>query len=280
VAFFRLPASGIGVLLREPAGAEDMLLVEADACDTTLAVALLRALARPAEGEAEALDWEALPVTDLDVALLHLRQMVLGDLIRSDMLCQGAATEAPSPSAPGCGRRIDVSFRVSDYLAHHLPETPSGVVPDEGRGWFRLVDADVRFRLPSGADLRWIAGEADAERALAERCIQLGEALSSSGSGDVSEHVQRRVEAAMEALAPSLYSDIDGVCPECGATVRAPFDPQRYVLRELREHASYLYEEVHILASRYHWPEREILALPRLRRARYAELAQAERRAG
>jgi hypothetical protein len=268
VGFFRLPASGIGVLLREPAGAEDMLLVEAHACDTALALVLMGALARPADADAEPLDWEALPLTDLDAALLHVRQMVLGDSIRTDMRCR----------AEGCGKRIDVSFRISDYLAHHRPETPRGVVPDQERGWFRLSDADVRFRLPSGADLRSIATAPDAARALAERCIR--PAADEGGAERVPSRVRRRVEAAMEALAPSLYSDIDGVCPECGATVRAPFDPQRYVLTELRDHAAYVYEEVHLLASRYHWPERDILALPRLRRTRYAELAQAERRAG
>lgn len=266
MAFFRLPASGIGVLLREPAGAEDMLLVEAGAADTTLALALLRALGSPAEGEAGALDWEALPITDLDAALLFVRKMVLGDLVRSDMVCP----------AEGCGRRIDVSFRVGDYLAHHRPEAPAGVLHAEDQGWFRLADAEVRFRLPSGADLRSIAGEEDAAEALVERCIR----MAPGPEGDARDALQQRVEEAMEALAPSLYGDVEGVCPECGETVRAPFDPQRYVLRELREHASFLYEEVHLLASRYHWPERDILALPRLRRVRYAELAQAERGMG
>jgi hypothetical protein len=264
VGFFRLPASGIGVVLREPAGAEDMLLVEATAVDTRLALALVRALASPAEDGAAALEWGALPITDLDAALLHVRQMVLGDHIRTDLVCQ----------AEGCGRRIDVSFRVSDYLAHHRPEKPAGVVPAEGRGWFRLDGAGVEFRLPSGADLQSIAGEDDPAHALVARCIQLAPGAGPDAS---SEDVRLRVEEAMEAMAPSLYGDIDGVCPECGAAVLAPFDPQRYVLRELREHAAFLYEEVHLLASRYHWPERDILALPRLRRVRYAELAQAER---
>lgn len=33
-----------------------------------------------------------------------------------------------------------------------------------------------------------------------------------------------------------------------------------------------LYEEVHVIALHYHWPEREILALPVSRRRRYLAL--------
>jgi hypothetical protein len=33
-----------------------------------------------------------------------------------------------------------------------------------------------------------------------------------------------------------------------------------------------LFEEVHVLALQYHWPERDILALPRGKRRRYLAL--------
>jgi hypothetical protein len=88
------------------------------------------------------------------------------------------------------------------------------------------------------------------------------------------------MEAAMETLAPSLYGDLDGGCPECSATVRIAFDPQRYVLAELREHAAFVYEEIYLIAGHYRWSEREILALPRVRRARYAELVHDARVGG
>ena len=83
----------------------------------------------------------------------------------------------------------------------------------------------------------------------------------------------------MEKLAPSLFGVLDGKCPECAARIRVSFDPQRYVLGELRERAMFVYEEVHLLASRYQWSEREILALPGSRRARYAEFADQQRMA-
>ncbi|MDC0744825.1 hypothetical protein [Polyangium mundeleinium] len=256
---FRLPVSELRVTLRQLGGAEDMLLAEASGCDVELALALASALARSAQGEAIA--WEALPLTDLDATLLRIRQMVIGDHVHTDIQCP----------AEGCGERIDIAFRVTDYLTHHQPRKPRGIERDREPGWFRMTNPDVSFRPPSGADQLAIADEPEGVRLLAERCIR---------PADAPARVRRRVEAAMEALAPSLYGELDGTCPACAATVRIPFDPQRYVLLELRAQAASLYEEVHLLAGHYKWSEQDILALPRLRRTRYAELIHAERSAG
>lgn len=253
---YRLPTSGVDVVLREPAGAEDALLAEAVVCDTALATALLSSLAKPQTGEA--MDWGAAPIGDIDAALLSVRRLVLGDLVRADIVCPAA----------GCGERIDVAFRVSEYLTHHAPRAARGVVSGGEPGWFRLADLDVSFRLPSGSDMAMIAREEEPVRALAERCIRpIG----------LPSKARRRVEAAMEALAPCLSGELDAVCAECATSVRVAFDPTDYVLRELREQACFVFEEVDILARRYRWAERDILALPRRRRARYVDLAQAER---
>ncbi len=56
------------------------------------------------------------------------------------------------------------------------------------------------------------------------------------------------------------------------------FNPQLYVLQELRNQVTRLYEEVHLLALHYHWSEAEILALPRARRMNYADYIRRERR--
>ena len=47
------------------------------------------------------------------------------------------------------------------------------------------------------------------------------------------------------------------------------FDVLPFVLRELRDHADSVFEDVHLLAMYYKWPEEDILALPRSRRLRY-----------
>lgn len=258
---FRLPVSGLEVLLRHPTGAEDVILAEAGGTGPHLARTLASLLVRRPDGAP--LDWSALSVTDLDTALLRLRQMVVGDAVHAGAVC----------SAPGCGARIDITFRVGEYLEHQRPEPPVGVLPGPETGWFCLDpevtggDA-VAFRIPSCADLEAVSSHPDGEGELARRCIR---------PASVTTHLREKVEAAMEAIAPSLYAELDGVCPECGVAVSVPFDPQSYVLRELRERATFVYEEVRLLAASFHWSEREILALPRVRRARYAELVHEQR---
>ena len=52
------------------------------------------------------------------------------------------------------------------------------------------------------------------------------------------------------------------------------FDARWFCLRDLRQKAAFIYQDVDLLARRYHWSEAEILALPRARRAAYVDLAR------
>ena len=72
-------------------------------------------------------------------------------------------------------------------------------------------------------------------------------------------------EAAIEALAPCLSSDLEGVCPACGTTVKAYFDARGYCLGELRNSAAFIYQDIDLLARQYHWLEKDIIALPQSR---------------
>jgi hypothetical protein len=235
---------------------EDLMLLETPGSDTGLALALVSHLTGGVEEQV--IDWSHLTVTDLEVLLLRLRQMVFGDLVRTDVACPVVA----------CGRRIDVSFRIEDYLDHHRPRRARGVEVAEEPGWFRLRDNDITFRLPSAADQAAIAGLAEPKRELIRRCIR---------PTPLSARWIERVERAMEALAPSL-SEIQGECLECHTVIDMHFDVQRFVLRELRDQAEFIYQDIHLLARYYHWPEEKILALPTHRRSRYADMLAQERR--
>lgn len=248
---FRLPVSGLEVMLQQPTAAEDLLLLEAPPGNTGLALALIARIAQPNGGAI--VDWDALTVTDLEAMLLLLRQMVFGDLVRADVLCP----------AEGCRARIDVSFRIGDYLAHHKPHSPRGLEPADEAGWFRFREERVKFRLPTGADQAAIAREPRPERALIGRCIQPPE---------ISVRLRKRVERAMESLAPSLSHILQGKCPECQAAVGIYFDVQQFILREFRDQAAFVYQDIHLLALHYNWSEERILALPRNRRVYYAEM--------
>jgi hypothetical protein len=247
----RLPVAGVDVGVRAPAGADDLFLLEAGPLDLRVALAFLARLA-----DAEDFDPAALPIGDLDVILLRLRQRLLGDAVNAHEVC----------AAPGCGARVDIAFSIGAYLAHHVPEVPADVIPAGERGWYRFSDLDVELRIPRAADQLAIEDAEDPEAALLARCVRPSAATTD-------ERVRDRVEAAMEAMAPSLCSELAGTCPSCGASVATLFDPVHYMLRELAARATYIYDDVCAIAHHFHWSEAEILALPAPRRARYADLA-------
>jgi hypothetical protein len=244
-----LPVANVDVTLRAPAGVEDILMLEAGRLDLQLALALLARLSR---FDDDSLTPGSLFVTDVDVALLRLRQRLLGDEVSAVEHCR----------SPKCGARVDITFSIDALLEHHQPAIPDYVTAATERDWYRTSDG-LEFRLPRAEDQLAIARAADPEEALVAQCVR----------GVVAEDALEAVEAAMEAMAPSLCTDLAGTCPECGAAVEAIFDPLHFTLRELRDQASFVYEDVCSIAHHYHWSEAEILALPSARRTRYAELA-------
>src|SRR2546421_447823 len=221
----RLPVSGMEIMLQQPTGNEDILLLEASAHEIT--IELIAHLASPLNGST--VEWDSLCVTDLDALLLLLRQMIFSDLICTDIVCP----------AEGCEKRIDISFHISEYLAHHRPHPARGAEAVDEAGWFRLRNTPVSFRLPTGADQVAAAKTHKPERELIQRCIQ---------PANISARLLRRVEKAMEMLAPSLSHDLQGQCPECGITITMYFDVRQFVLSELRNQATFIYEDVHLLA--------------------------------
>jgi hypothetical protein len=253
----RLPVSGLEVTLRQPRGSEDVLLAEATRCDTHLALALLGKIAHLANDAV--MQWELLSVTDLDGLLLRVRQMVFGDRVRADTICP----------APGCGSKVEIVFLIEEYMDYYKPNLTPDVELTSESGWFQLKTEPIAFRLPTAADQIAIALQPNPVQELLRRCIR---------PFDLSPPLLQQVEEAMEAIAPSLCNPLQGVCPECRASVEVYFDPQQFSLQELRQQAVAIYEEVHLLATQYQWTEAAILKLPRDRRRQYAERIRQERR--
>ena len=257
-----LPVSGLPLHVREATGADELIVLEPGWSPVVTLVTLASRLAAGAEGQT--LVWEELPAADVGAIALTLRQAWLGDRIRTDARC-------PSPD---CQERMDIAFEISAYLAHHRPRPYPGVTVAPDPGWFELTDegagASASFRLPTIGDLRTALASPDPESCLLERCVR---------PASVPVDVARRVSDAMEALAPAVGGTVTMRCPACGGSAELGFDAVSYSLAELRAAAAGLYEEVQLLASAFHWSEEAILALPRSRRARYADLIRKDRAA-
>lgn len=252
-----LPVSGLALQVREATGADELVVLEPARSAIATVVTLADRLTTDAAGQTPA--WAELPAADVGAIALTIRQAWLGERISTDARCRD----------PGCAERMDIEFAIPAYIAHHRPSRYRGVRPGREAGWFELA-ADASFRLPTIGDLQVAVISADPERCLRERCLR---------PAAVTAAVARRVSRAMTALAPSLTGTVTARCPACGGSEPLRFDPVAYSLTELRDAASGLYEEVHLLASAFGWPEDAILALPRRRRARYAELIRGQRAA-
>ncbi len=266
VASFVLPVSGLAVSLRAPTGAEEVLLAERRVEDAALALALAQRL-----GRADAdVDWSGLSITDIDVLIARLRIAMVGDRVIGEAACV----------SPACGEKVDLSFRLSDWLDHHRPRPgaakgrgwraePAGDAP----GWYVLSvrgEEAARFRVPTLADQIAVQDAADPAAALAELVV---------APAGLPARLRARAEAAMEMLAPALAGPMQGQCPHCGAALTALFHPRQYCLRELRDRARFVYDDIDALAERYHWTEQAILRLPAARRSQYVERARQARAA-
>lgn len=207
----------------------------------------------------------ALSIGDREAALLHLRRLTIGDALEAIVTCPG----------DGCGTRLEAQLRIDDLLVEPYvdversyevtAETPAG-------------PCAVTFRLPTCRDLNAVARHiSDDENAAANELLRRCVVRAETGGAAVDpaafpSGVRTAIGAAMAAHDPQAELMLDMECPACGLGFAVVLDAASYVLRELDDRASRLLADVHAIASRYHWSERDILALPPSRRLRYLEL--------
>ena len=247
----RLPVSGLEAAPRLPDGADELAMREMTGSPVARAIVLAERLAGPG-------DWGGLTVTDFETLMLAIRTQVWGEEIDLGLTC------------PGCRSRIEIAFSVDDYTRGPAPRQPAAVTADPDHpGWY-LLD-EKRFRLPTAADQAAVAGRSDAAAALADRCI----------AGPRPRAPERtRIERAMSAMSPEVSRPIQGRCPDCGTEVEAPLHVTRLVIAEMVRDGAGLHDDVDLIARAYHWPETDILSLPRPRRQAYAERIRQAARAG
>jgi len=168
-----------------------------------------------------------------------------------------------------CGARFD--FRV-DLGAMPVQEAGAGFpfarLRWRGRDWVA--------RLPTGADQAWLARadetDPDAGEALEHRLVRrlLREGDPCGAPVDATTDlagVAGLVDDALDAVAPAVVACLAAACPECRAVNAVPVDSYGLLGRG----ADDLLDEVHAVATRYHWSESDILRLPRARRRAYLD---------
>jgi hypothetical protein len=194
-------------------------------------------------------DRDALAAVDLaqrDWHLLQLRRRWFGPALAGYAEC------------PSCGERLEIEFSAA-ALPDTCPPDPPVFVTHDGR----------RFRLPTLGDLVAVSGAAAADAAftLFERC-----ALDGADRRDLPA-VRDEVDDGLASLAAERGIYLELSCTRCAQQSRHALDPAEYLWNEIAAAAAALLEDVHLLASCYGWPERDILAMGATRRQAYIDRA-------
>lgn len=126
----------------------------------------------------------------------------------------------------------------------------------------RLNTQRRTLRLPTPADCAESADELD----LIARCMDCRR--------EDAEPWLARAQRAMSVYDPLGEIALTGACCACGTTLHGRANLADDWLTSTARRAATLMHEIHALASRYHWSEDDILALPGARREAYLDLCE------
>lgn len=165
-------------------------------------------------------------------------------------------------SCEACRKPFDIMFRRSS-LEVYKPNTPTSITMDLGEG-------NITIRAPNGADQIYLnqGSSTTVRNDLLKRCIVDPGKLSKdqlvlNHSPIIIEHLDR--------ISPKVELNIETECPYCSGKQLIEVEP--YALLDFIN-GDTLNEDIHTIASHYHWQEIEILRLSRTQRRKYCDLIE------
>jgi hypothetical protein len=205
-----------------------------------------------------ALHW---PVPERLQGLLAIARASRGATLRAVASCGHA----------GCAMQIEVELGVDAFAAAASTEIV----------WQSPEGSAIRLRLPTGNDLSaWRAPlrehGAAAEAWLARRLILSIDGRRCDDDAVLPDHWLAPLAAALQDADPLTALTIDVQCPGCERMQPVQVDLEPLLIAALRACQAELDQDIHQLATHYHWSEAAIVALPAWRRRRYVARLQAE----
>jgi hypothetical protein len=214
---------------------------------------ILLAAARPDLEPAEA---ARLSIGERDRELLLLRQRLFGARLVNTAVC------------PKCSERTEWENSVDELTAEFPPSRQIS-----GEHELSVNGYQVQFRLPTSMDLARVEPEQDPRSAVAtllegcvSRALHNGEPCA---VGELPEAVVQALGQRIESLDPQADITIQLTCPNCAHEWPLVFDAGRFLWAEISDWAERMLLAVHELATAYHWPQADILALSPIRRQLY-----------
>ena len=136
----------------------------------------------------------------------------------------------------------------------------------------QLSIGEVSLRAPNGADEEALLQQPDNEKQrlshLLKRLI-----LQSNKSVDIEQLSTDDldiIDQTLEEMMPQPSINISTACPYCDSLQEITLD----IYEWMNEKNNDIENDIHLLAINYHWSEKEILALPKIRRKHYLQLIE------
>ncbi len=196
---------------------------------------------------------ENLCVADRQYLMLHLSILLGGEHLWLNATCSH------------CKEFFDI-----DIHRDELPIKPAGQGYPQVN--VKLGGKDVGVRVPTGADQGHVVNlsDQDAVLKLLQNCIHTvdGKPPAQDFIANLSQSEIETIDTALDEASPAVCNQLVAHCPECGQEQYPELD--HYALTGVERR--FFYDEIHTLASHYHWSEEEILNLPRDRRRLYLDL--------
>jgi hypothetical protein len=255
--------------LRPLAGADEILLTEAEPIPAVQATVLLAATVRsigPISPVTHEHIWQ-LSIGDREKLLVALYALSFGPLFDAVLSC------------PACAETVELPLDLDTVL-----EATAGS-PCSPQHLLTVGGATLRFRLPNGADHERAARIAaiDLNRGAAVLRAACVIALTGGDGQEIvadrmPDGVQAVLEEALRRLDPAAETIVAADCPGCGTRLEGTLDALSLLAGQLGQRGSILVD-VDQIARAYHWSEEAILALPTARRRRYLALLDRARAA-
>lgn len=193
-----------------------------------------------------------------DALLIRLRALTFGDVL-------AACTECPR-----CGESLEFSCSTRSLLV----ESATDLAAEKS---LAIDGHELRLRCPDSRDAAAAAACPDLSAAkdlLVTRCVRRA-APEDEPAGDESlpEAIQPAIAKALAEIDPQAEILFDLNCSACGHLWQYTFDIVSYFWAEIQARARRLLQEVDLLARRYGWTERDIIALSDTRRSLYLQMA-------
>lgn len=208
----------------------------------------------------EAFYW-SLSVGDRIAGLMEIWLAGGGSTLDIEMTC----------SAKACKEKIASALSVEALLEAHQETRQQNVIH------FAVADRQFDFRKPKGSDqYNWLVASENGQPASFLTMVSDLLVEQDDWDAEMLDDQKVQLENAFQTADPLVDVAFDIECPACNSVLPCTVDLQHLLLQQFASIQRRMLRMVHVIASRYHWSEAEIFALPVWRRSHYLRLIQME----